>query len=112
MRCNPVKSTHRIKVLGRELQIRSTARPERVAEVEAFVNRKLAEVEGSMSGGDAQMVAILTMLNIAESYLSTVRTQMVGETLQQERMERLLQRIDEALAAQLIGTRNEERGAR
>jgi len=92
-----VKSAHRIRILGRELQIRSSARPEKVAEVEAFVNRKLAEVEGAMNGGDAQMVAILTMMNIAESYLSTTRNQFVGETLQRERMESLLHRIDEVL---------------
>ena len=39
-----MNSAHRIRVMGRELQVRSAAPAESVRKVEAFVNEKLAEV--------------------------------------------------------------------
>ena len=39
-----MNSSHRVRVLGRELQVKSVATAESVREVEAFVNEKLDEV--------------------------------------------------------------------
>ncbi len=68
-----MKSSHRIRVMGRELQVRSAASPEAVQAVEAFVNDKLTEVSGALASADSQLVAILALLNVAESYLSLRR---------------------------------------
>jgi cell division protein ZapA len=61
---------HLINVLGRELKVRSTARPETVRAIEEFVNKKLTKVAGSVKGGDSQVVAIITLMTMAESYLA------------------------------------------
>jgi cell division protein ZapA (FtsZ GTPase activity inhibitor) len=65
--------SHRVKVLGRELQVRSTATADSVREVETFVNEKLKEVAASVNTSDTQIVAILALMNIAESYLALTK---------------------------------------
>lgn len=88
-----LSSSHRIKVLGREILVRSSSSPEKVREIEAFVNEKVAEVAPSVKGGDPQVVAILALMNIAEAYLSLAREQ-EGLRKQGEKVSRLLQRLD------------------
>jgi len=56
--------------MGRDIQVRSAASAEHVREIESFVNGRIAEVEGMVKGGDPQVVAILALMNLAESYLS------------------------------------------
>ena len=92
-----MSSLHRIKVLGRELQVRSSALPEKVQDIEMFVNGKLAEVAVSIKGRDPQLVAILTLMNIAEEYLSLVRSQEVARQHETERVKVLLQKFDDNL---------------
>jgi len=90
-----VKFTHRIRVLGRELQVKSTTPPERVREIETLVNDKVAEVAGSIMGGDMQVVAILAMMNMAEAYLTLASKQEEADQLGKEKVCRLLRQIDE-----------------
>ena len=92
-----MSSLHRIKVLGRELQVRSSALPEKVQDIEMFVNQKLAEVAASIKGSDPQLVAILTLMNIAEEYLSLVRGQEGAQWHETERVKVLLQKFDDNL---------------
>jgi cell division protein ZapA len=66
-------STHSIRVLGRDLQVKSESTPEHVALVEALVNEKLAEAGAAVSGGDSQVVVILAMMHLAEQYLAAKR---------------------------------------
>ena len=87
-------STHSIRVLGRELQVKSTASPEQVAQVEALVNEKLAEAGAAISGGDSQIVAILAMMNIAEAYLALKGECEVERRTNRERITGLLGRLD------------------
>ncbi|MCM2358917.1 MAG: cell division protein ZapA [Geobacteraceae bacterium] len=82
---------HRIRVLGRELQVRSTALPETVQEIEALVNGKLSEVASSVTGGDTQIVAILTLMTLAEEYLS-LRSEY--EAVRQHDAERVAKLLD------------------
>ncbi len=89
-----MSTLHRIKVLGRGIQVRSTADKETVSEVESFVNGKLAEVAGSVRSGDSQVVAILALMNIAEEYLALVKKAEAGRMSDHDRFQRLMQRID------------------
>jgi len=84
-------------VLGRELQVRSSAHPEEVREIEDFVNGKLVGVAASIKGSDPQLVAILTLMNIAEGYLSLVRESEVSRQSEAERLNLLLQKLDNSL---------------
>jgi len=47
-----VSGSYCIRILGRELQVRSSATPETVQEIEAFVNDTVARVESRVRGGD------------------------------------------------------------
>jgi len=83
--------------LGRELQVRSLASAESVREVEAFVNEKLAEVAASVKTTDSQIITILTLMNIAESYLALVRESEEHRKQGSERISRLLNKLEKNL---------------
>jgi len=87
-------ATHSIRVLGRELQVKSTASPEHVAQVESLVNEKLAEANAATNGGDSQIVSILAMLNIAEAYLALKGECETERRTNRERLSGLLDRLD------------------
>ena len=89
-----MSSLHRIRVLGRELQVRSSASPESVQEIETFVNSKLSGVAASVTGGDSQVVAIVTMMTIAEAYLSLVKERDASQQHDTERLNSLLQKLE------------------
>jgi len=92
-----VKASHRISVLGREITVKSSASPEHVREVEALVNRKLAEAQASVPVvGDPQVPIILALMNLAESCLSLARELEEKEAAGKEILGRLLKRIDSA----------------
>ncbi len=80
-------------MLGRELQVRSHASPESVQEIETFVNDKIAEVAASVKASDPQLVAILALLNIAESYLSLAKERESSLQEGSARISRVLQRL-------------------
>lgn len=88
-----METVHTVKVLGRELKIRSAASAEVVREVEKFLNDKVADVERALKGGDTMSVAILTLLNIAESYLS-LRRSLTESQGQDQRLVELIQRLE------------------
>ncbi len=90
-------SSHRVRVLGRELQVRSQASAESVRAVEAFVNEKLAEVSASLNTTDSQIIAILTLMNIAESYLALIRENDAYRKQGSERISRLLYQLESYL---------------
>ena len=88
---------HRIKVLGRELQVRSTASPEQVRQIESFVNATIAEIEASTRINDQQVIAILALLNIAESYMEISWKSSESGRADNDRLTRLLYRVEDAL---------------
>jgi len=92
-----VKLLHRIRVLGREIQVRSNAAPESVQEVEAYIDRRIAEVSASIPTADQQLVTILTLLNIAESYLALQQGNTHGRGGFQERVDRITAKIEMTL---------------
>jgi cell division protein ZapA len=92
-----VKLLHRIRVLGREIQVRSSATPEAVQEVEAYIDRKIAEVSASIPAADQQLVTLLTLLNIAESFLALQRGGAQGCSSFQENVDRITAKIEMAL---------------
>jgi cell division protein ZapA len=65
-----MKASHIVRVLGREISVRSSAPAERVQEVETFVNNRLQEIGSALKSGDAQLVLTLALLNTAEEMLN------------------------------------------
>jgi len=92
-----VKISHRIRVLGREIQVRSSSSVESVQEVEAYINQRLAEVAASIPNADQQLVTLLTLLNITESYLGLRKSGNSGDPDQRHTVDRIMQKIDKAL---------------
>ena len=92
-----MKASHRIRVLGREMLVRSYSSAEEVAAVEALVNRTVAEMSTKVSSGDTQSIAILAIMNIAEAYLRLQRAAEADGQLEEEMLANLLRRIDHAL---------------
>jgi cell division protein ZapA len=64
-----LKTAHSVRVLGREISVRSSAPPEKVQAVETFVNDRLQEIGSALKSGDAQLVLTLALLNTAEEML-------------------------------------------
>ncbi len=89
-----MSSLHRIRVLGRELQVRSAAHPETVQEIENFVNGKIAEAAASIKGGDSQVVTILTLMTMAEAYLSLQKEHERSRLHDVERANALIEKLD------------------
>ena len=92
-----MKSSHRIRVLGREILVRSSASAQDVQEVESYVNKRIEEVAVSLPNADQQLVSLLTLLNITESYLALQRGEPSGSYDLQETADRILSKIDMAL---------------
>jgi len=92
-----VSSLHRVKVFGREVQVRSSASVEEVREVESLVNDTIAQVQASMKTTDFQILAILALLNVAESLLLQSRECSRQEYSVRARISRLTRHIDEAV---------------
>jgi cell division protein ZapA len=84
-------------VLGREFQVRSTATAETVREVETFVNEKLKEVAASVNTADSQIIAILALMNIAESYLALARENDLRDREGNRRISRILGEMERNL---------------
>lgn len=87
-------ATHSIRVLGRELQVKSVATPEHVAQVETLVNDKLAEAQAKVSGGDTQLVIILALMNLAEACLDARKQLEEEQRTCTERVMGLIERLD------------------
>jgi cell division protein ZapA len=92
-----MKISHRIRLLGRDIQVRSSASAEAVQEVENFVNGKLAEVAASLPNADQQLVTLLALLNVAESYLAARRDEPYGQSPATDALQRIAGKIDSAL---------------
>lgn len=83
--------------MGRELQVRSRASVEAVKEVEAFVNDKLTEVAAAARNCDAQGVAILALMNIAEAYLDLQKEYELNKQNGHDKLSRLLRQMELAM---------------
>jgi cell division protein ZapA len=92
-----VNSLHRVKVFGREVQVRSSASAEDVREIESYVNDTIAQVQTSMKTTDFQILATLALLNIAESFLLQSRECSLQGNFVSEKIARLSKHIDEAV---------------
>lgn len=84
-------------MLGRELRVRSSASPEQVRQIESYVNAKIAEIEASTRINDQQVVTILALLNIAESYLEISWKSSESGKADNAKLSRLLLQVEDAL---------------
>lgn len=89
-----MSAIHRITVLGRDLNVKSTADEDAVRKIEAFVNDRVDRVLNSGKTSDSQMAIILAFLNVAEEYLSMQRKVQDGKAADDGRIAGLISRLD------------------
>jgi cell division protein ZapA len=88
-----VKASHTVRVLGREISVRSTAPAAKVKDVEAFVNTSLQEIGAALKSGDAQLVLTLALLNTAEELLE-LRKAHEADAFLEGRLREMLQKLE------------------
>ena len=86
----------RVRIQGREYNLRSQQDPEQVQEVARFVEGQLAEITRGGSV-DSQDVLALTLLNLAGQYLQLRDGDGRTDSAQEERLGQLLQRLESGL---------------
>jgi len=88
-----MKTAHVVRVLGREISVRSSAPAERVQAVETYVNTRLQEIGSALKSGDAQLVLTLALLNTTEEMLnlSDLRE---SEQVVEDRLRRIIARLE------------------
>jgi cell division protein ZapA len=80
-----LKTAHSVRVLGREISVRSSAPAEKVHAVESFVNDRLQDIGSALKSGDAQLVLTLALLNTAEEMLD-LRASREAEAILESRL--------------------------
>jgi len=94
-----VKTSHRIRILGREIQVKSSSSVESVREIEAYLQERAAEVALSLPSADQHLIALLVLLNTTESYLALRRGEPSDGAGFQQAVDSLVAKIDTALGA-------------
>jgi cell division protein ZapA (FtsZ GTPase activity inhibitor) len=77
-----LKTAHTVRVLGRDISVRSSAPAEKVHAVESFVNDRLQDIGSALKSGDAQLVLTLALLNTAEEMLDLRAAREADATLE------------------------------
>ncbi|MDA8412801.1 MAG: cell division protein ZapA [Desulfobacteraceae bacterium] len=90
-----MKAAHSVRVLGREILVRSSAPAEKVRAVETFVNDRLQEIGSALKSGDAQLVLTLALLNTAEEMLE-LRAAREADTTLESRLQGMIARLETA----------------
>jgi len=90
-----LKTAHSVRVLGRDISVRSSAPVEKVQAVETFVNDRLQEIGSALKSGDAQLVLTLALLNTAEEMLE-LRAARQADTPLESRLLGMIERLETA----------------
>ena len=90
-----MKTAHTVRVLGRDISVRSSAPAEKVHAVESFVNDRLQEIGSALKSGDAQLVLTLALLNTAEEMLD-LRAAREADTTLESNLLGMLERLESA----------------
>jgi cell division protein ZapA len=90
-----LKTAHAVRVLGREISVRSSAPAEKVQAVETFVNQRLQDIGSALKSGDAQLVLTLALLNTAEEMLD-LRSAKESDSLIEDRLRGIIDMMERA----------------
>lgn len=92
-----MKQPVEVNILGRLYTVRSSASLEEVSRVADYVNQQLARTAAVAPTADTLHVTVLTLLNIAESFLKLLDEKGALDPLEKKRLESLLLRIDSVI---------------
>jgi len=86
-----VKRAIEVNILGQPYTVRSDSSPDQIERVAEFVSEQLAAVAQAAPTADTRHITVLTLLNIAGSYLDLQQQQAAGD---QGRLQEMIERID------------------
>lgn len=90
-----MKRSHSVTVLGREISVKSSAPPEKVRNIEEFVNTRTLEIGAALKSSDAQLVLTLALLNISEELLELKKRREEDASLE-TRLRGVLEKLESA----------------
>jgi len=94
-----VKQTLQVSILGQQFNLRSDASPEQVQKIAEFVEGQIHQVTDAGKVADSLQAAILALLNVSARYLQAGEAG-GGSSLEDERLQLLVGRIERALGEQ------------
>lgn len=89
-----------VVILGQTFTLRSAASADEVQRVADFVNEQIGEVAALGRSADSLNVALLALLNVAGAYLRQSEQGGGDEGELAERLERMLDRVEQACSGQ------------
>lgn len=93
-----MKQVAQVTILGQQYAFKSDTDPAAIERVADFVNERIGEVLSSGRTADSLSAAVLAFMNVAGQYLQLRDGN--EAVLMQERLEKLLERLEEELPAQ------------
>jgi cell division protein ZapA len=95
---DPQKSVVTVDIAGQQYPIRSGLDPTYVAELAAYVDKKMRAAAESAPATDTLGLAVLVALNLADEYFRAQQNESSSHGELQERALRLEQLVDQALS--------------
>ena len=92
------KSLVRVSIFGHEYTVKAPANPEYIKEVAEYVSKRMKDVEkGLASDQSTSRIAILTAMNIADELFSKKTSSTIDTVDIEDRIQSLVEYIDESL---------------
>lgn len=95
-----MKQAVQVTILGQQYTIKSASSPEQISKVAAYVNEQLSRTAAAAPTADTLHVTVLTLLNIAGSYLQLREDGERIDGTDRQRLHELLVRINASLSGQ------------
>lgn len=89
-----MKQSVDVTILGRQYSVKSASSAEEVNRVAEFVNQQLARTAVAAPTADTLHVTVLTLLNLAGSYLRPQDGQTLLSAQDRQHLEQLLERVE------------------
>jgi len=91
------KNTIRVRIYGTEYPIEAVADPAYIQRIAEYVDSRMKEIPGGVTGYSLAAMAILTALNIADELYKEREAKEKAFVSLDERIETLIHRADQAL---------------
>lgn len=92
----------RVNILGQTYYIKGDAAPEYIMQLADYVNEKVEEVSGNISGANSLQLAILVSLNIADEYFQMKKISTGIEGAMGDKARELISLLDEGLIGDIF----------
>lgn len=89
-----MKQSVDVTILGRQYTVKSSSSTEEIGRVAEFVNQQLARTAVAAPTADTLHVTVLTLLNLAGSYLRPQDGQTLLSSQDRRQLELLLERVE------------------